>query len=215
MLEMSRIFVFIGSVGAGKSTQIKLLSTFLGEQKIKTKSATIKTRFPLTRMSSKLLCKIGVKHLSFKLKKALVQVDLCLNLFLLPVLSLYVRILKRLGFLLLIEEYLPGILVDYYHLAKIYKFKANLISIAMSILYKSLLLSGMSTILFVCDKTRLPERWKNRGTGPEYADYLESQQTIFGILEETASPFYHISTDVSVNLTFHNLVSAVTGQNYA
>lgn len=206
---MSRIIVFVGLVGAGKSTQMGLLSAFLKRKKIKVKSVTLKTIFPLTSLSSKLLYKMGVKKITLTLQKSLVQIDLSLNLFLLPVLSFRIRLLKRLGYLLLVEEYLPGILVDYYHLAKIYKLHSKLILNFMSAIYKTLFLSEMSTILLVCDNNNLPARWRKRRTIPEHYSYLESQQTIFRILKRTMNPFYCFSTDVNVNCTFFNLVSAV------
>jgi hypothetical protein len=175
------VIVFIGYVGAGKTTHILVAFNALKRMGYKVHKTYVKTTFFVTMLLNRLRLLRGI------IWRFAVALDLLLNSVLLPVM-LWFRVtffpLATKKQVVLVEEHLPGSLVDYVHAAMI----LSLVPIAcpaMKILTKLSRKSTWSGLVHVsCDKRLLPERWAKRGTPCERETYLLVQDLVFKILSK-------------------------------
>ncbi len=185
-----KIIVFIGNPGAGKTTHISLAFNRLKQLGCPVHRSYIKTVFVVTQLFDK----VGL--LSWSAWRFAVALDLILNTIILPVI-MYLRSILIPSLLgkrvVLIEEDLPGSLVDYIHAAII----LNLLPIVRPSLGMFLKLASIGRRLHIvylyCDKRLLPERWDKRGTPPETNLYVLVQDLVFRIWLK------HIDSKISVN----------------
>jgi thymidylate kinase len=190
------IIVFIGSVGAGKTTHILAAFNSL-RKRYKVHKTYIKTTFFTTMLLSRLRLSRGTVW------RFAVALDLLLNSVLLPAMmwlrTVLLPLLARKQ-IVLVEEHLPGSLVDYAHAA----ITLSLVPIArsaMKILTRSSQKSMWSGLVFVsCDKGFLPGRWAKRKTPSEYKTYLLVQDLVFKILSKKCkNSILHIDTSKEFN----------------
>jgi len=172
------VVVFIGNVGAGKTTHIYALSKVLSKFGYTVHVTTLKTVFPFTQLVSSF-----TKH-NIPLLRIVVCLDLVFNIVRLPVLALIKTVvwpLLRKRQIVLLDEHLPGSLVDYIYNGVVYGIvPVSLIALKTLIrLFTSLNLLNFNIVYLYCDKEVLPKRWAERGTPPEKKLYLIIQDLVF------------------------------------
>jgi thymidylate kinase len=173
------VIIFIGNVGAGKTTHISLAYSLLKKRGYKVHKTYVKTFFIITRLLSRL-------HLLRKnIRRITVSLDLLLNSIYLPLMTwirtiLFPKIARKQ--IVLVEEHLPGSLVDFVLIAVSH----NLTPIVKRILRTLIMLSRKNlwhVIIYIAvDKKLLPERWLKRGSPPEIKRYLLIQDLVFSII---------------------------------
>lgn len=210
-MSRSRVIVFVGPVGSGKSTNIRLLSIYFRQMGIKTKETSLKTPFFITNVFSKFNHKVYSQY-NFLINKITIILDLIINtFFILPVLSLFkIKLWEQLGYVVLVEEHLPGILVDYFHLTLLYRFNKRIVRWLIKVLYSCLSINKALIIFLVCDCDILPLRWRKRGSPKEHVSYLMSQQKIFAIFSNSLNNMLSLSTNRDIKDVFHDLTSIIS-----
>ena len=204
------IIVFIGNVGAGKSSHILAAYTFLKNKGYNVHKTYVKTMFYITTFITTLMGTLPIRNtpLQRALWRLAVAVDLLLNSMLLPLVlwfrTIIIPSIMR-AKIVLVEEHLFGSLVDYIHAA----FLLNLTPI-VSVALKSLLkLSRANTwtgiIYLVCDKKLLPQRWAKRGAPPESSTYLLAQDLIFNILVKKLNDHNLLRINTGVDFYYNSL----------
>jgi hypothetical protein len=172
------IVVFIGNVGTGKTTHIYALSKVLNKHRNIVYTTTLKTVFPFTKLA------IFLTRHNIPLLRIAVSLDLLFNNIRLPILACFktvvLPLLKRRK-IVLIDEYLPGSLVDYICNGAVYNIMPISI-VATKILFRLFVLLDLTRFNLVylyCNKNTLPERWVRRGTFPEKKLYIAVQDLVF------------------------------------
>jgi thymidylate kinase len=172
------VVVFIGNVGAGKTTHIYALSKVLSKLGYTVHVTTLKTIFPFTKLTLPF-----TKH-NIPLLRITMSLDLVFNIVRLPILALIKTVvcpLLRKRQIVLLDEHLPGSLVDYIYNGIVYGIVP--VSLATSkILIRLFTLFNLldfNIVYMYCDKEVLPKRWAKRGTPPEKKLYLIIQDLVF------------------------------------
>jgi thymidylate kinase len=170
------VIIFIGNVGAGKTTHIFLAYSLLKKRGCKVHKTYVKTFLIITSL-------LGRLHLLRKnLWRIAVALDLLLNSVCLPLITwvrtvLFPKIARK--HIVLVEEHLPGSLVDFVHLAIL----LNLTPMVKRILRTLIMLSRKSlwhVIIYIAvDKKLLPERQLKRRSPSETKLYLLIQDLVF------------------------------------
>jgi len=188
----TKVIVFIGTVGSGKSTHMKLLYSKLKQKGLNTKVSFLKTShlfaFVLEFFLAKMLA--GSRKDVFPIR-ALVEekqyiVKKIFRLWLdLDLISVVIKFLAeiylplKLGYIVLVEEYIPATISDYIYLSKIIDFPLRASSFAINYLLKLMNLCGPTQIIFLdAEDNELKRRWKLRGSFDEREDYLKMQRTL-------------------------------------
>jgi len=92
-------------------------------------------------------------------------------------LSIYIPL--KLGYTILVEEYIPATVSDYIYLSKIIGFALKPTSLAITFPLRLMCLGGFTQVIFLnADNETLKSRWKHRGSFDEREDYLNMQRTI-------------------------------------
>jgi len=185
------VIVFVGNVGAGKSTHISLAFTRLREKGYEVHKAYIKTTFIITPLLSRLRI---LRKVSWRIVVAL---DLLLNTIYLSsiiwIRTILVPVIKRKN-IVLVEEHLIGSLVDYFHVAVI----LNLIPLVKHMIRFLLRASQRylwhAVIYLKVDKNILKDRWIRKGSPDESKSYLLSQDLIFQIVTKHYSDVLYVDT---------------------
>jgi thymidylate kinase len=164
------VIVFIGNVGAGKTTHIHALGKVLERLGYAVYITTLKTIFPFTRL-------ITFSNYNVPLLRIAMSLDLVFNSGRLPILALIKTIilpLLRKRQIVLLDEYLPGSLVDYIYNGIVYSIvPVSLITSKVIIqLFTFFGLLNFNIIYLYSDKDILPKRWAKRGTPTEKKLYL-------------------------------------------
>jgi thymidylate kinase len=203
------VIVFIGNVGAGKSTYISLAFTRLRERGIGCTKAYIKTMFIITPLLSRFRI---LRKVSWRIAVAL---DLLLNIIYLPLIiwirTILVPMIKRKN-IVLVEEHLVGSLVDYFHAAVILNLIPLVKHMVRFLLRASQRYLWHAVIYLKVDKNFLEDRWRRRGSPDESKSYLLSQDLIFQIVAKHYSDvlYVDISKDLEANaLSIYNFILEV------
>ncbi len=170
--------MFIGNVGAGKTTHISVAYHKLRRLGYSAHRTYAKTVFASTMFLQRLNLLGGAAW------RLAVSIDLLLNSALLPLLiharTVWAPLVLRKR-VVLVEEDLPGSLVDYVHASLI----LGLSPIVRPLLRVLLKLASagrrVHTIYLFCDKELLPKRWAGRGTPPEAKTYILTQNLVFRV----------------------------------
>jgi thymidylate kinase len=172
------VIVFIGNVGAGKTTHIYALSKALNKLGYTVHVTTLKTIFPFTQLTSPF-----TKHNTPLLRIAM-SLDLMFNTVRLPILALIKTVvwpLLRKRQIVLLDEHLPGSLVDYIYNGIVYSIVPVSLIASKSLirLFTLLDLLDFNIIYLYSDKDILSKRWAKRGTSTEKRLYLIIQDFVF------------------------------------
>ena len=197
----TKIIVFIGTVGSGKSTHMKLLYSKLKQKGLKTKISVLKTghlfAFVLESFLAKMLA--GSRKDVFPIRaiveekphvfKKVFRLWLDLDL-----ISVTIKFLTgiylplRLGYIVLVEEYIPATISDYIYLSKIVNFPLKMNSFTIKYLLTLMNLCNPTQIVFLDARDDiLASRWKMRGSFNEREDYILMQRTLLLRLSKSFS----------------------------
>jgi len=191
-MSQPRVIAFIGTVGSGKSTHMKLLYSKLKRKGLKTKMSFLKTGHLFAFILEISLAKIVANKrkdmfpiralveerptLFRRIFRLLLGLDL-ISITLKFLAGIYLPL--KLGYTVLIEEYIPATISDYVYLSKIVNFPLRVNSFAINYLLKLMNLCGPTQIIFLDAKNdELRIRWKLRRSLDEREDYIQMQRTL-------------------------------------
>jgi len=220
-VSKSRLIVFIGPVGSGKSTHIKFLYSKLKGRGLKVRMSFLKTGHILAFILEIFLAKIvaGKRKDVYPIRalveekpsllKKLFGLWLVLDLISVTMkflVSIYVPL--KLGYTVLVEEYIPATISDYIYLSKIIKLPLKVNSFAINFLLKLMRLCAPKQIVFLdAENTKLIYRWKLRRSFGEREDYLLMQRTILMQISKRLSyEFLYINTGSKTIEETHKLI---------
>jgi hypothetical protein len=115
----------------------------------------------------------------------------------------------RLGYTILIEEYIPATISDYIYLSRIINFHLRVDSFAINYLLRLMNLCGPTQMIFLdAGDDELKRRWKLRGSFDEREDYLKMQRTLLLQMLRELSPngFIYINTDTKTLIETQKLI---------
>lgn len=208
------VAMFIGKVGSGKSTYIQLVSSILRMRGLTVHKTYVKTVFILTPLLSRVLQTFhsSISKYTF-LWKFCVCIDLVINVVLMP-LMIYFRtyftplLLRRK--VVLIEEHLPGIVVDYFHAAILLNLM-SFVSRLIKFLFRFAFIDSKNYLIIhlQCNDDELVKRWILRNTLPERKTYLKVQDLIFYYWDKHFSKIVRINTDASITQVIRKLIKEI------
>ena len=186
------IVAFTGTVGSGKSTQVRLLARELNRKGIKAKVSFLKTGHLFAYLLEVILAKILVTwrkdvspiralieekpHIFKKIFRLWLGLDI-ISIVTKFLFSIYLPL--KLGYMVLVEEYVPATISDYLWLSRMINFKLKPKSFAITLLIRLMDLGGFTHIVFLdANDDELRRRWRRRGSPYERGDYLNMQRTI-------------------------------------
>ena len=192
-----KLIVIVGPVGVGKSTVINALSKVLSYENVSVMKTFLKAFhgpcFVIWLLATKL---INNKRKTIKLRKYAPwyiltkfnevlarRIALLTSLldvtFTIPSKLLWINLLKRVGYVVLCEEYLYGTLIDYiYSLISIGNHKGKrLLRFTIAILAAMLRKYKPSIVIALdADITEIIKRWEKRGYGDPQLKYVKFQR---------------------------------------
>jgi len=186
-MDKCLLLTFIGFPASGKTTLIRYLEGALRRAGVEVRTAYLKTAFLVTR----LLCgTFGACNVATP--RVAVYIDLFLNAFFyIPLKSLFLAFSCK--SVILVEEYLYGALVDYYHAMVVLGLRKSIIKFLSRMIYA--VLSKFRAIHVVLSLS-VYEAWKRqheRGDPrPEFPTYMWMQYIVFSVVKR-------IPTSVIVN----------------
>jgi len=191
-MSRSRVIAFTGTVGSGKSTHMKLLCSKLKRKGLKTRVSFLKTGHLFAFILEISLARIvASKRKDVFPIRALVEerpilfrriFRLWLSLDLISItlkflVSVYIPL--KLGYTILIEEYIPAIISDYVYLSRIVNCPLKVNSFAINYLLRLMKLCNHTQMIFLdAGNDELKSRWRLRGSFDEREDYLHMQRTL-------------------------------------
>ncbi|MGC9107308.1 MAG: hypothetical protein ACP5IE_03845 [Infirmifilum sp.] len=167
----------------------------------------MKTIFALTSLLGKL------SLLKKDTLRFVVSIDLLLNAVFLPILIylktvLFPSILRK--HVVLVEEDLPGSLVDYVH-ASIILSLLPVVNLSLKMLLRLAPLSrNFFTVYLYCDKKILPERWVRRNTPHEHKTYLSVQDLVYKSWFKHFGAGIKVNTDADLKYSSSKIVNFIT-----
>jgi thymidylate kinase len=217
-----QVIAFIGTVGSGKSTHMKLLYSKLKQKGLNTKVSFLKTghlfAFVLESFLAKMLA--GNRKDVFPIR-ALVEekpyiFKKIFRLWLdLDLISIVIKFLAeiylplKLGYIVLVEEYIPATISDYIYLSKIIDFPLKMNPFAIKFLLTLMNLCNPTQIVFLDARDDiLVSRWKMRESFNEREDYILMQRTLLLQLSKKLScKFLYINTGTKTIEKTHELIT--------
>jgi thymidylate kinase len=186
MVKRGKLIVFLGPVGVGKSTIIKGLAQLLRTRGFRTYTVFIKAFhgpiYALWILTAKLLG-LNVKHAPWFIiprsgrvntAKILMLLSIYFDAFFSVPLKLVVtRVLKRIGYYVISEEYLQSTIFDYVYSIISINMKNKLVNVPLEVL-NSLLnkYSPDITVILMANVSELKRRWTIRGYGDPQLRYV-------------------------------------------
>lgn len=201
-MSVENLFVYVGTVGSGKSTQINNLARGLELEGFKVKKTFLKTGHLFAYLFEVFLAKILVREkLEFSPIRALLQkkAKTFKRLFriwvLLDLMSITLRFLfkvyipLKLGYTVLCEEYIPAILADYKYISKNLKLKPSTVSFPLRYISKLGHLAPPTKVIYLdADMNTLLSRWDERGSGKVLPRYIKMQRSLLLSISNNFSP---------------------------
>lgn len=215
------ILVFLGTVGTGKSTQMRLLLSKLSEAGVRVTATSLKINHFLASILVVLLSKMllnrrkdvyplrAVIEKRPNIFKRLFKVWLALDL-----LSISLRFLltiylpTKIRYMVMVEEYIPATIADYIYIARIIGLPLKRLLFTVSFMLRLLHLGGsMITIFLDANNDTLKSRWNHRGSLNEKSDYLYMQRNLLmSISKKLSSTFLYVDTDNKTIEETHALI---------
>jgi len=204
-----RLIVFAGPVGAGKSTQIRYLRLALKGMRVKNKSVFLKSGHMLAYALTFFIARAVSRRRGVAPIRALLEdaPQLFKRIFklwlLLDLLSITVKFLLniyipfRLGYAVLVEEYIPATIADYLYLSRVASYPLDVDSFPARYLLKLANLCRPVYMIYLgAEDTELYRRWIARESTEERSDYLSMQRTILlKLCKKLADKFIYENTE--------------------
>ncbi len=203
----SRLLIFYGQTGVGKSTQIRLLARRLKERGLKVKCARVKPHYPLTRLLLKYCgktdpsigrwishapCNLSASHTS--LFKSTIAIDSAVNILPLLIASIFkIHIFLRLKHVVIVEEYLLETATDYRYACENRYLNPRLGLVLVDLLLRFITKDSTAVIL-TANHSSLRDRSTKRGSILENSQYLATQQAIMEFCKKNLKSLIHIDT---------------------
>ena len=194
--------VFIGTVGAGKSTQKEMLKRDLEKRKIRVKLSLLKRGHLLTYiLEASLAFLFTSKRANEAPIRSLIEERprLLKNLFVfwvsLDILSIYVKFFidiylpLKFGLTVIVEDYLPATLADYAYLSDKIGQDPKRLDFLFRMIQKLAALEGNTGAIFLdANNDSLRARWSIRKSFGEKMEYLEMQRNLVRIYLDSLIP---------------------------
>jgi len=219
-MSKPRLIVFVGTVGSGKSTHMRLLYSKLKRKGMKVKIVFLKTGHLFAFFLEVFLAKMLVRKRDVFPIRALIEEKprffkkvfrLWLSFDLISVTikfltSIYIPL--KLGYTVLVEEYIPATISDYIYLSKIVNSSLRMNSFVISYLLKLSSLCGPTQVVFLDAKDdELALRWKLRGSPNERKDYIWMQRgLLLQISKKLSHKFLYLNTGAKTIKEVHDLI---------
>ena len=171
--DKPRVVAFLGPVGVGKSTQMKLLARRLSSKGFKVKVTYLKVGHLWAHPLYGLALRGWPVFRSRLLFKLWVFLDL-LAISLRFLISVWLPV--KMGHIVLAEEYLPAVVADYLYIAKINGHSLKDVKAAVSYVYRLSTLMPFVSLILDADVPALRDRWRLRGTPDERTEYVSTQR---------------------------------------
>jgi len=209
--KQAHIIAFVGTVGAGKSTQMNLLASKLREKGLKIKTTLLKTNHLLARLLTLILARILVRCRKevYPIRtliedepiifKKLFKLWLILDSFSISLRFLSTVLLPaKMGYIILVEEYIPATISDYMYLSKAVGLPPETSSFAIRSMLRLMHEGGPTQIIFLdAQADALELRWGSRGNLDEKPDYLQTQRTTLLSLSKMLSSYEVLYIDTT------------------
>jgi len=220
-MSKPRLIVFVGTVGSGKSTHMRLLYSKLKQKGMNVKMVFLKTGHLFTFLLEVFLAKILVSRRRYVFPiRALIEEKprffkrvfrLWLSFDLISVTIKFlanIYIPLKLGYTVLVEEYIPATISDYIYLSKIVNSSLRMNSFVISYLLKLTSLCGPTQVVFLDAKDdELALRWKVRGSFDEREDYIRMQRTILlQVSKKLSCKFLYINAGTKTIKEVHEII---------
>ncbi len=196
-------------VGAGKSTQIRLLANALRCQNLSVQVSFIKTGHVFAYLLEYFLVKLLVRERSDLylvgaliearpgLFKRLFKLWLTLDIFSISIrflLTVYIPIKRHR--IVIVEEYLYASIADYIYIVKKLGLSLKTLYPAANFLLRLFKLSGnVQTIFLNANNVELAKRWDKRFSLKEKIEYLQMQHYVLLPLSMLSPSFLYLETD--------------------
>jgi len=216
-----RLIVFLGTVGSGKSTQRALLASYLSRKGVKVKVATLKTSHLIACLLEVILARILASrrkdvypiralleekpHFFKKVFKLWLALDI-ISVAVKFLFSIYIPL--KLGYVMLVEEYIPATISDYIYLSRVVGFTLKSQSFTVTFPLRLMQLGGPTQMVFLdAENSELKSRWKHRKSFNERHDYLCMQRTLLLSLSKSLShALIYINTSNQTIEQTHRLI---------
>lgn len=204
----SKLLIFYGQTGVGKSAQIRLLARRLAKRGLKVKYARVKPYYPLTRLLLKYCgktapstrrwitsapCNLCATHTL--LFKSAITLDSATNILPLFISSIFrIHIFLRPKHVVIAEEYLLETVTDYKYACKTRYLNPRLGLVMINLLLRFIPKDSIVVIL-ASSYSSLEDRWTKRRSILENSQYLETQQVIMEFCKKNLKNLIYIDTD--------------------
>jgi len=217
-----RLIAFVGPVGAGKSTHIRLIASRFRKNGLKVKTTSLKTnhffasaltlilaqmlvrkRKDVSRIRALFEDKPRVFRRLFKLWLSLDVISVSLQF----LLTIYLPLMV--GYTVLVEEYIPATIADYIYIAKAMGLPFRSLSSTLNSMLKLMHLGGPTQVIFLdADADTLKFRWNCRGSLDEKSDYFSMQRSALLSLSKKLSSHevLYVNTAVQTIEETHRLI---------
>jgi thymidylate kinase len=219
----AQVIAFLGPVGAGKSTQIRLLASKLSNQGLRVKVTSLGTNELFARVLVHILTRFllikrndvfpirGLIEDKPKIFKKLFKFWLFLDLVSVHIAYLYrVYIPTVMGYTVIVEEYLPASIADYMYLSKALDIRSKFVYFVLVPILRLFYLCSPMMFFLDTNVDELKLRWKRRGSLMEKTDYIHMQRTSLLSLSKKLSPhevLYVNTTNQTITKTHDEIVS--------
>lgn len=196
-----RITVFAGTVGAGKSTQMRLLAAKLKARGTKVRTTYLKTGHLPAYLLEVVIARIACRGSRYgrpiralveekpRLFRRLFKLWLALDIIGVSIkFLLNIHIPTKAGFLVLVEDYVPATIVDYMCLTKAIGLPLGASSSTSKFMLRLQHLGGPFQVIFLDAQTdALKFRWSHRKQLEERPDYIRMQRSTLLSLSNRSS----------------------------